>query len=330
MSAPKYVLIIGGAGYIGSHVNLLLNEKGIETIILDNLVHGHRDAVQWGAFIEGDMADPLVLREIFSTYPIDAVMHFSAYIAVGESVEKPGEYYRNNVANTIHLLNEVIRAGVRNFLFSSTCAIMGDPQYLPLDESHPRKPLNPYGWSKYMVEQILEDYEKAYGLRHSILRYFNAAGAEPEARIGERHDPETHLIPIILEAALGKRSEVSIFGTDYETHDGTCVRDYIHVCDLAQAHLLALEWMMKEDASNDFNLGNGKGFSVKEVIEVARKITGREILTRIGPRRDGDAQTLIGSSTKAKELLGWNPRFDSLEDIVESAWKWHLKEHERK
>lgn len=325
MNEEDYILIVGGAGYIGSHVNLLLNERGLKTIVLDNLVHGHREAVQWGTFIEGDMADSEKLRAIFQTYNVSAVMHFSAYIAVGESVEKPGEYYQNNVGNTIGLLNEVVRAGVSNFLFSSTCAIMGEPQYLPLDEAHPRNPLNPYAWSKYMVEQILEDYEKAYGLRHSILRYFNAAGAEPKARIGECHDPETHLIPIILEAAMGKRREVGIFGEDYDTPDGTCVRDYIHVCDLAEAHYLALKWMISENASNDFNLGNGQGFSVKEVIEVARKVTGKEIPVRIEGRRAGDAQALVGSSAKAKNLLGWTPQFNSLQEIVESAWNWHMK-----
>ena len=262
---------------------------------------------------------------IFQNFKVSAVMHFSAYIAVGESVKKPADYYLNNVSNTIKLLNEVVRAGIRNFLFSSTCAIMGEPQYLPLDESHPRNPLNPYAWSKYMIEQILEDYERAYGLRHSILRYFNAAGADPKGRIGECHNPETHLIPIILEAALGKRVDVGIFGEDYDTPDGTCVRDYIHVCDLAEAHLLALEWMIREDASNDFNLGNGKGFSVKEVIDVACRVTGKNIPVRIEGRRAGDAQTLVGSSQKAKNLLGWNPRFDRLEQIVESAWNWHMK-----
>ncbi len=325
MSQAKNVLIIGGAGYIGSHVNLLLSQKGYRTIILDNLVHGHRDAVQWGTFIEGDMADTSLLSRVFEEYEIDAVMHFSAFIAVGESVEEPGSYYKSNVARTIDLLNATVQAGIKYFLFSSTCAIMGNPVYLPLDEKHKRDPLNPYGWSKFMVEQILQDFESAYGLRHGILRYFNAAGAESKARIGERHDPETHLIPIVLEAALGKREEVGIFGTDYPTRDGTCIRDYIHVCDLAEAHLLTLEWMMEHDASNDFNLGNGKGFTVKEVIDVARRVTNREIQTRETHRRDGDAESLIGSSEKAKAVLGWIPKIDSLEEIVSSAWRWHRK-----
>ncbi len=319
------ILIVGGAGYIGSHTNKVLSEAGYETLVLDNLIHGHREAVRWGRLIESDMENEKILDEIFSEHEIKAVMHFSAFIAVGESVQKPGMYYQNNVAATLTLLNAMVRHQVLRFIFSSTCAIMGDPKYLPLDEKHPRNPINPYGWSKLMVEQILEDFDRAYGLKSVVLRYFNASGADPGAEIGEKHDPETHLIPLILDVALGKRDCIQIFGDDYETRDGTCIRDYVHVNDLADAHSLALEWMCQENCSGDFNLGNGEGFTVKEVIEVARKITNHPIPVRMADRREGDATSLVGSSKKAHDTLGWCPRLNSLEDIIGSAWTWHKK-----
>jgi UDP-glucose 4-epimerase len=319
------ILIVGGAGYIGSHTNKILSEAGYGTLVLDNLVHGHREAVRWGEFIESNMENEEVLDQIFTEHKIRAVMHFSAFIAVGESVQKPGIYYQNNVSATLTLLNAMVRHKVSRFIFSSTCAIMGDPEYLPLDELHPRNPINPYGWSKLMVEQILQDFDRAYGLKSVVLRYFNASGADLAAKIGEKHDPETHLIPLILDVALGKREYIQIFGDDYETRDGTCVRDYVHVNDLADAHTLALEWMCKEDQSGDFNLGNGEGFTVKEVIDVARKVTGHPIPVRVVDRREGDATSLVGSSKKASDVLGWCPRLTSLEDIIGSAWAWHKK-----
>lgn len=317
------VLIVGGAGYIGSHTNKYLNDNGLKTVILDDLSYGHEAAVQWGDFIQGDMADSKLLDKIFSEYNIKAVFHLSAFIAVGESVQKPGMYYSNNVAKTVTLLEAMVRNKVNNFVFSSTCAIMGDPEYLPIDEKHPRNPINPYGWSKFMVEQILKDFKKAHDLNSVVLRYFNASGADPSAVIGEKHLPETHLIPLVLDAAIGRRESISVFGTDYDTEDGTCVRDYIHVNDLAQAHLLSLDWMLKNKQCNDFNLGNGTGFSVKELIEVVRSVTKKDVKVVETVRREGDAGTLIGASDKAHKILGWKPKFDSLEVIIKTAWDWH-------
>ncbi|MCO4783708.1 MAG: UDP-glucose 4-epimerase GalE [Candidatus Cloacimonetes bacterium] len=317
------ILIVGGAGYIGSHVNKYLNDHGYKTVILDDLSYGHEASVQWGDFVQGDMADGQLLDKIFTKYKIIAVFHLSAFIAVGESVQKPGMYYSNNVAKTVSLLEAMVRNKVDNFVFSSTCAIMGDPEYLPIDEKHPRNPINPYGWSKFMVEQILKDFKKAHNLNSVVLRYFNASGADPSATIGEKHHPETHLIPLVLDAAIGRRESISVFGTDYDTPDGTCVRDYIHVNDLAQAHLLSLEWMLKNQACNDFNLGNGTGFSVKELIEVVKSVTNKDVTVVESGRRDGDAGTLIGASNKAHEVLGWKPKFDSLEVIIKTAWDWH-------
>ena len=324
MSDEK-VLVVGGAGYIGSHTNKILNQAGYQTLVLDNLSYGHRDFVKWGELIEGDMADEDLLDDIFTKNKIKAVMHFSAFIAVGESVQKPGIYYDNNVSKTVTLLNKMVQHNVPYFIFSSTCAIMGEPQYLPLDEKHPRNPINPYGWSKFMVEQILQDFEQAHGLKSTVLRYFNASGADPDGEVGEKHDPETHLIPLILDAAMGVRENITIFGDDYETRDGTCIRDYIHVNDLAEAHLLALNWMVQNQKCNHFNLGNGEGFTVKEIIEVVEKVTGKSVPVKMGMRREGDAASLIGSSEKAQKVLGWVPKLDSIEDIVSTAWNWHQR-----
>lgn len=323
------ILITGGAGYIGSHVNKLLHQQGYETLVLDNLVYGHRSFVKWGEFIKGDLADTVLLERIFSSYPIDAVMHFAAYAYVGESVENPAKYYVNNVGNTLHLLETMRRHSVKDIVFSSTCATYGVPQCMPIIEEAVQQPINPYGRSKQMIELILNDYQKAYGLRYCVLRYFNAAGADPAGDIGEWHVPETHLIPLVLEAALGKRSEIVVFGGNYPTVDGTCVRDYIHVCDLADAHVKGLAYIRQKDCADCFNLGNGQGYSVKEIIAAAQDVTGKRIPYSIRTRRPGDPPVLIGSAEKAQRLLNWSPRF-GLQAILETAWNWRQKveEHE--
>lgn len=320
------ILIVGGAGYIGSHMNKILNRHGMETVVLDNLIYGHREAVKWGKFIEGDLADTALLDRIFTEYPIEAVMHFSAYAYVGESVEKPAKYYNNNVVNTLHLLDAMRRHDVKYFIFSSTCATYGEPKQMPIVEDMPQNPINPYGRTKLMVEMILEDYHQSYGLNYCALRYFNAAGADPECEIGELHNPETHLIPLVLDVAIGKRKSISVFGTDYPTTDGTCVRDYIHINDLADAHVRALEYIRKNNCSEKFNLGNGCGYSVKEIIEMARKVTGEDIPVVYAERRPGDPPKLIGSAEKAKRILGWAPKFN-LESIIQTAWAWHQKQN---
>lgn len=319
------ILIVGGAGYIGSHVNKLLNESGYETIILDNLSYGHKEAVQWGTLEECDIKNIDDIEEIFTKYDIDAVMHFSSFIEVGESVTNPEKYYTNNVVNTMNLLKVMLKHNVKKFIFSSTCATYGVPQKIPLTEDHPQNPINPYGWTKLMVERILKDYDTAYGLKSIILRYFNASGADESGLIGENHNPESHLIPLILDAAIGKREDIKIYGTDYDTPDGTCIRDYIHVNDLADAHIKALEYLNENNTSNEFNLGNGKGFSVREVIESVKKVTGRQFKVSETPRREGDPAVLIGSAQKAKDLLGWNPQYVQIDQIVETAWNWHQK-----
>lgn len=321
------ILIVGGAGYIGSHVNKLLNQEGFETVVFDNLSRGHRHFVKWGAFFEGDLLQVEQIRSCFKRFRIDAVMHFSAFALVEESVAHPGRYYRNNVIGTLNLLEAMREFEVCDFIFSSTCAIYGLPERVPISEDHPKRPINPYGRTKLIIEEALRDYERAYGLRHINLRYFNAAGADPEGEIGELHDPETHLIPLVLDAAAGLRGEVRIFGTDYPTADGTCVRDYIHVTDLAEAHLKALNYLRKEGRSDSFNLGNGNGYSVRQVIETVRRVTGKEFKVVEAERREGDPPTLISDSRKAAEVLGWAPRFGSLETIIETAWRWHRQQY---
>jgi len=318
------IFIIGGAGYIGSHVNKFLSNEGYDTLILDNLSKGHEELVKWGKFIKGGLGDKKLLNRIFEKYDISAVMHFAALTDVRESLEDPGAYYNNNVKNTLNLLDAMIKNNVKNFIFSSTCAVYGNPLKIPITEDHPCKPISPYGRSKLMVEEILKDYSNSYDFNYVSLRYFNAAGADPEAEIGEWHEPETHLIPIVLDVAVGKRENVEIFGTDYPTPDGTCIRDYIHVMDLADAHWRALEFL-EEDKSEVFNLGNGDGFSVKEVIKTCSEITGKEIATIETERRLGDPPRLIGSSKKARKILGWTPNFTELKDIIQTAWKWHQK-----
>lgn len=316
------VLVTGGAGYVGSHVVKELRAAGIPCVVLDNLVRGNRKLVLDAELIVGDVADSALVRQILSDYHVGAVMHFAAYAYVGESVEQPAKYYQNNVAATINLLNAMIHSDVKRIVFSSTCATYGLPEAIPMTEDHPQRPVNPYGATKLMVEGILRDLDKAYELKAVVLRYFNAAGADPSGKIGELHDPETHLIPLALQAAAGLREGVTIYGTDYPTPDGTCIRDYIHVTDLAQAHILGLRYLESGKPSDAFNLGNGNGFSVRMVIDVAAKITGRRIEWREAPRRPGDPSTLVGSAMKARRVLGWTPRVDTLEAIIETAWKW--------
>ena len=331
MSSEKStILVTGGAGYIGSHAVLALKQAGYEVVILDNLVYGHRDLIEQVLkveLIEGDTGDRDLLDKLFKSRDIAAVMHFSAYAYVGESVSNPAKYYRNNVIGTITLLEAMLAASVKKFVFSSTCATYGVPETVPIPEDHPQNPINPYGATKLMVERILSDFNEAYDLKSVRFRYFNAAGADPSGQLGEDHNPETHLIPLVLQTALGKRESISIFGTDYPTNDGTCVRDYIHVSDLADAHVLGLEYLLKGGDSTFFNLGNGNGFSVKEVIETARQITGKEIKAIECDRRPGDPPALIGSADKARKVLGWQPQYTSIKDIMTHAWEWHQKRH---
>ncbi len=320
-----HVLVVGGAGYIGSHMVKRLGQLGVQVTTLDNLSSGHRDAVLHGRFVHGDISDRALLDELFRTSAFDAVMHFASFIQVGESVQEPARYYRNNVVNTLNLLEAMRTFGVGRFIFSSTAATFGEPQYSPIDETHPRRPINPYGRTKLMVEELLKDFERAYGLRSVCLRYFNAAGADPEGQLGERHDPETHLIPLVLQAASGRRSHISVFGRDYDTPDGTCIRDYIHIADLCEAHWLALQSLMDGGESQAYNLGNGNGFSVQQVIDTARAVTGREIKVIDALRREGDPARLVADSTLARRRLGWQPRYADLETIVGHAWRWEAK-----
>ncbi|WML54802.1 UDP-glucose 4-epimerase GalE [Neobacillus sp. PS3-12] len=320
------ILVVGGAGYIGSHLVKELVKKE-DVIVLDNLSTGHREAVDSRAiFVKGNLGDEEDLQMIFSSYPIKAVMHFAANSLVGESVVDPLKYYQNNVASTLTLLKMMLKHDVKNFIFSSTAATYGIPNVEIIDETCPTAPINPYGQSKLMVERILADFSKAYGLNYVVLRYFNAAGAYHTAEIGESHDPETHLIPIVLQHLVGKRKKVSVFGSDYDTPDGTCVRDYIHVTDLANAHILAVEALLSEKKSTEiYNLGNGLGYSVKEVIETCEKVTGRKATVEIAPRREGDPARLVASSQKIFSELGWKAERD-LETIIASAWKWHQQQ----
>ncbi len=319
------MLIVGGAGYIGSHANKFFTGRGYKTVVFDNLSTGHRRLARWGEFFKGDLANPADLARCFKKHKISAVMHFSAFAYVGESVTHPAKYYRNNVANTLNLLDAMRAAGVNKFIFSSTCATYGEPRQLPMTEALPFNPVNPYGRTKRMVEEILADYSVAYGLKYVALRYFNAAGASPAAEIGELHFPETHLIPLALDAAAGLRKDIKVFGGDYPTPDGTCLRDYIHVDDLASAHHLALRHLEKGGASGGFNLGNGKGFSVLQVIRTAEKVTGAKIPVVMSPRRPGDPPALVGSAARARRVLGWKPRRCKLETIIADAWRWHKK-----
>lgn len=329
-SSKNTILVTGGAGYIGSHAVWALQQAGYRVLILDNLVYGHKDLVDdvlKADLIVGSTLDKGLLKSIFAEHDISAVMHFSAYAYVGESVTNPSKYYENNVVGTLSLLDAMVDAEVKSFVFSSTCATYGVPQELPIPENHPQNPINPYGATKLMVERILTDYDKAYGLKSVCFRYFNAAGAHPEGLLGEDHNPETHLIPLVLQTALGKRDAIYIFGTDYPTQDGTCVRDYIHVSDLADAHILGLEYLLRGGESSKFNLGNGNGFSVREVIEAAQRVTGKAIPVIEAERRPGDPPALVGGSDRAREVLGWNPQYGDIDTILNHAWQWHLKRH---
>lgn len=320
------VLVIGGAGYIGSHMVLDLLRADYPVVTLDDLSRGHRELVPGGDFVEGDLGDPAVLAQVFRQYPVKAVMHFAAHSQVGESVQQPLEYYRNNVANTISLLQSMQQAGIQKFIFSSTAAVYGEPGETPITENHPCAPTNPYGNTKLAVERILRDVSHASGLTYSILRYFNAAGADAGGGVGERHRPETHLVPLVLQVATGERESIRIFGDDYPTPDGTCLRDYIHVSDLTRAHLLALESLLNGGGSTTFNLGNSSGHSVHQVIQSARQITGHPIPALTVGRRAGDPAILIADSTRIRAALGWRPRYENIEDIIRSAWAWHQKE----
>lgn len=317
------ILVMGGAGYIGSHTVKYLSDHGEKCVVADNLSYGHREAVDERAFfILADLADKDSLRQVFKTYPVEAVIHFAAFTYVGESVQDPKKYYRNNVAGTLNLLDAMLEHNVKKIVFSSTCATYGEPVYTPIDEKHSQNPINPYGRTKLMIEEIFQDYAKAYDLKYIALRYFNAAGCSADGSIGESHDPETHLIPLVLQAIQGKRPDIKVFGTDYDTPDGTCVRDYIHVEDLAQAHYLAVQKL--NDYSGYLNLGTGVGTSVTEIIKAAEKVSGKSCPVTLAPRRDGDPAKLFADNKKAKQILNWKPVYSNVEDIVKTAWQWEL------
>ena len=322
---PVPILVTGGAGYVGSHACKALSENGFLPITVDNLVYGHEWAVKWGPLVRGDISDRAVLDHVFSTYKPVAVLHFAAFAYVGESVVSPDKYYRNNVAGTIALLDAVRAHGCSKLVFSSTCSTYGIPHTIPIKEDHEQKPINPYGQSKLMIEQILRDYEKAYGLRHAILRYFNAAGADLEGEIGEDHDPETHLIPLVIQAALGQRKSIEIYGTDYPTPDGTAIRDYIHVTDLANVHVLALQHLIQGKESLSLNVGTGTGHSVREVIRAVKSASKLEVPTRESARREGDPPVLVAEPGEAFKTLGWRPQHSDLHTIVDSAFRWHSR-----
>ncbi|KZX98199.1 UDP-glucose 4-epimerase GalE, partial [Sulfitobacter sp. HI0023] len=313
------VLVTGGAGYIGSHACKALAAAGHTPVTFDNLVTGWREAVKFGPFIKGDLMNRAEVDAAFADYEPVAVMHFAALSQVGESMKEPGLYWRNNVLGSLNLIEAAAGAGCRNFVFSSTCATYGDQDNVVLDESSAQLPINAYGASKRAIEDILRDFEKAHGLNHVIFRYFNVAGADPEGEVGEFHQPETHLVPLMLDAIEGKRDALTIFGTDYDTPDGTCIRDYVHVCDLVDAHVLGLDWLLQGRGSRVFNLGTGSGFSVKEVLAHSRSVTNREVPHVIGPRRPGDCTKLVSGSTRAEKELGWRPRRSTLEQMITDA-----------
>ena len=319
--APS-VLVTGGAGYIGSHVCKALARAGLLPVAYDNLSSGHRWAVRWGPLELGDLADGARLDQVIERHRPQAVLHFAAFIAAGESVADPGKYYQNNIFGLLPLLSAMRRGGIDRLVFSSTAAVYGTPQKVPIDEKHPQEPINPYGVTKQVAERLLQDYSVAHGIRAVALRYFNAAGADPDGELGEAHEPETHLIPLVLETAAGLRPEIRVFGDSYPTADGTCIRDYIHVSDLADAHVLALEWLSQAPGVHAFNLGNGAGFSVAEVIAAARRVTGHSIPVRIEDRRPGDPPVLVADAARARSVLGWQPRLGDLDVQIAHAWQW--------
>ena len=320
------ILITGGAGYIGSVTTELLRSRGERVVVLDNLSRGYRDAVASDVpFYQGNVGDRELVERIVREHKVDACVHFAAFAYVGESVIQPALYYENNVEQGIRLLGTLVATGVRQIVFSSTCATYGEPQRVPIDEEHPQRPTNPYGWSKLFLERIMSDYDRGYDLRFVALRYFNATGASPAH--GERHDPETHLVPLVLQAARGETEHINVFGDDYSTKDGTCVRDYIHVSDLAEAHALALDYLRAGNSSTAINLGNGQGYSVLEVVQAAREVTKREIRVQMQDRRPGDPSHLIADASKAHTVLGWQPRHPDLAAIIGSAWEWHSRKN---
>ena len=317
------VLVAGGAGYIGSHVTMDLSRRGHQPVVLDNLAKGHRQAVLAGKFIQGDIGEKELVKRIIKEERIEAAIHLCAYSLVGESVTEPAKYFQNNISNGLMLLEALRESNVTKFVFSSSAAVYGEPVKIPIPEDHPKNPTNPYGFTKLTFEGILKAYDQAYGMKYISLRYFNAAGADREAEIGEDHHPESHLIPIVLQAALGIRPHIEIYGTDYPTPDGTCVRDYIHVNDLAQAHILALEALSDGASSTIYNLGNGQGYSNRQVVEMARMVTGKAIPVKEGPRRPGDPAVLVASADRIKQELGWKPQYPELQKIIATAWHWH-------
>ncbi|MFK3967186.1 UDP-glucose 4-epimerase GalE [Ensifer adhaerens] len=321
------VLVVGGAGYIGSHTCLELANKGFEPVVYDNLSNGHEEFVKWGVLEKGDIRDRKRLDEVLARHKPRAILHFAAMIEVGESVKDPVSFYDNNVIGTLTLLSAALAAGVEAFVFSSTCATYGLPESVPIDEQHRQAPINPYGRTKWVCEQALKDYGQYKGLRSVILRYFNAAGADPEGRVGEWHEPETHAIPLAIDAALGRRQSFKIFGTDYDTRDGTCVRDYIHVLDLADAHVRAVEHLLSGGDSVELNLGTGTGTTVKELLTAISDVSGREFQVDLVDRREGDSTTLVANNDKARDILGWVPKYD-LTDITRTAWNWHSRRNQ--
>ncbi|HSZ25532.1 MAG TPA: UDP-glucose 4-epimerase GalE [Cytophagaceae bacterium] len=325
MTSIKTLLVTGGAGYIGSHTVRLLADKGYKIIVVDNMIYGHEKAIINEEVIleKGDLGDTVFLERIFSNHTISAVLHFAAYASVGESIQEPAKYYQNNLASPLVLLETMRKYSCHYFIFSSTCATYGNPQYIPMDEKHPQNPINPYGQSKLMLEKVIIDYEKAYGMKYVFLRYFNASGAAEDGKTGEDHTPETHLIPLVLQAASGLRKSITVFGTDYDTPDGSCVRDYIHVSDLAEAHLLALTYLTSGKPSIACNLGTGKGYSVKEVIGLVEEVTGLKVPVEYGERRPGDPPRLVAEPSLAKEKLGWVASYQDLKDVIRTAWIWH-------
>lgn len=326
----RKILVVGGAGYIGSHMAKMLTLNGDEVIVLDNLSTGHKHLAKYGELVVGDVADLLLLETLFSQHDFDAVIYFAASSLVGESINNPAKYYRNNIANTLNVLDVMRRFDVNHFIFSSTAAIFGEPESVPIDEAHPKSPINPYGSSKLMVEMVLKDYAKAYGLNSVALRYFNACGADPDGELGECHEPETHLIPLVLQSASGRRKSITVFGRDYDTLDGTCVRDYVHVNDLCTAHALALDNILDKKSSQalQYNLGNGNGFTVQQVIDVVKNVVsedGCKVTIEDGPRREGDPAVLVADATLAILELDWAPQYSELETIVRHAWNWEKK-----
>ena len=324
---PKHVLVTGGAGYIGSHACKALAGAGYVPVAYDSLVYGHREAVKWGPFVEGDLADKPRLLETLRRYEALAVMHFAAFAYVGESMTKPQIYFHNNVGNTLTLLDAMLEADVKKIVFSSTCATYGTPDKVPMDETTPQRPINPYGETKLMMERALHWYGEAYGIRSVSLRYFNACGADPDGETGEEHDPETHLIPLVLAAAAGKLEHVQVFGTDYPTKDGTAIRDYIHVTDLADAHVKAIGYLERGGATTALNLGTGEGQTVRDVILAAERVTGRKVPRKEVGRRAGDPPALVADARRANEVLGWKPVMSDLDSILRTAWNWHIRSH---